>query len=80
MPRDAQTDPTAHLPAAVSMLTKRDVTLAVLQTRPAAAEQETDEYRQRLAKVIQRAGPRAKRSNLRVQSSADEVSKAQGTT
>lgn len=44
-----------HLRAAVSMLTKRDVTLAALESRLAATQQETEDYRQRLAKVIQRA-------------------------
>jgi chromosome segregation ATPase len=44
-----------HLRAALSMLTKREVTVAALESRLAAAQQETEEYRQRLAKVIQRA-------------------------
>jgi chromosome segregation ATPase len=43
-----------HLRAAVSMLTKRDITVAALESRVTAAEQETEEYRQRLTKVIQR--------------------------
>jgi hypothetical protein len=50
-----------HLRAALSMLTKRDVTIAALQTRVAAAHQETEEYRARLAKVIQRAVSRQRR-------------------
>jgi chromosome segregation ATPase len=44
-----------HLRAAVSMLTKRDVTVAALESRLAAAQQETEDYRQRLGRVIQRA-------------------------
>ena len=44
-----------HLRAALSMLTKREVTVAGLESRLAAAQQETEDYRQRLAKVIQRA-------------------------
>ena len=44
-----------HLRAALSMLTKRDVTISSLESRLAAAEQETEDYRQRLANVIQRA-------------------------
>jgi Plasmid replication region DNA-binding N-term len=44
-----------HLRAALSMLTKRDVTIASLETRVTTAENETQEYRRRLAKVVQRA-------------------------
>src|SRR3984957_16301582 len=44
-----------HLRAALSMLTKRDVTLVGLESRPAPAQQESQNYRQRLFKVIQRA-------------------------
>jgi hypothetical protein len=44
-----------HLRAALSMLTKRDVTIAALEKRLAAGQRETEDYRQRLAKVIQRA-------------------------
>ena len=44
-----------HLRAGLSMLTKRDVTIAALERRLTAAQQETEEYRARLAKVIQRA-------------------------
>jgi hypothetical protein len=44
-----------HLRAALSMLTKRDVTITTLESRLAAAQQETEDYRARLAKVIQRA-------------------------
>lgn len=44
-----------HLRAAVSMLTKRDVTMAALESRLTAAQQETEDYRARLAKVVQRA-------------------------
>jgi len=44
-----------HLRAALSMLTKRDATIKALESRLAAAQLETDDYRQRLAKVVQRA-------------------------
>ena len=44
-----------HLRAALSMLTKRDVTVATLESRLAVAQQETEDYRRRLTKVIQRA-------------------------
>jgi Plasmid replication region DNA-binding N-term len=44
-----------HLRAALSMLTKRDVTITALESRLAAAERDTEAYRQRLAKVIYRA-------------------------
>jgi chromosome segregation ATPase len=44
-----------HLRAALSMLTKRDVTIAALESRLAAAQQETEDYRQQLGKLIQRA-------------------------
>jgi chromosome segregation ATPase len=50
-----------HLRAALTMLTKRDVALAALESRLAAAQQETEDYRQRLAKVIQRAVARERR-------------------
>jgi septal ring factor EnvC (AmiA/AmiB activator) len=44
-----------HLRAALSMLTKRDTAIAALESRLAATQQETEDYRQRLAKVIHRA-------------------------
>ena len=44
-----------HLRAALSMLTKRDTTITALESRLAAAQQETEEHRQRLSKVIHRA-------------------------
>jgi Plasmid replication region DNA-binding N-term len=44
-----------HLRAALSMLTKKDSALASLESRLAAAQLETDDYRQRLAKLVQRA-------------------------
>lgn len=44
-----------HLRAALSMLTKRDVTIAALESRLAATKQETEDYRARLGRVIQRA-------------------------
>jgi hypothetical protein len=51
-----------HLRAALSMLAKRDVAVTVLESRLAAAQQETEDYRQRLAKVIQRAVTRQRRA------------------
>jgi hypothetical protein len=44
-----------HLRAALSMLTKRDATISSLESRIATAQHETEDYRRRLAKVIQRA-------------------------
>jgi hypothetical protein len=44
-----------HLRAALSMLTKRDATIAGLEIRVTSAENATQEYRRRLAKVVQRA-------------------------
>jgi chromosome segregation ATPase len=44
-----------HLRAAISMLSKRDASIAAMERRLAAAQVETEEYRQRLAKVVQRA-------------------------
>lgn len=44
-----------HLRAALSMLAKRDVTITALESRLTAAQQDTEDYRQHLAKVIHRA-------------------------
>jgi chromosome segregation ATPase len=44
-----------HLRAAVSMITKRDVTITALESRVAVAQKETEDYRQRLAGLIERA-------------------------
>jgi chromosome segregation ATPase len=44
-----------HLRAAISMLSKRDATIAQLERRLAAARHETEEHRQRLSKMIQKA-------------------------
>jgi Plasmid replication region DNA-binding N-term len=54
-----------HLRAALSMLTKRDVTITALESRLAAAQQETEDYRRRLAKVIQRAVTRQRRADTK---------------
>jgi hypothetical protein len=51
-----------HLRAALSMLTKRDVTISALESRLSAAQQETEHYRQRLAGLIQSAVVRHQRS------------------
>ena len=53
-----------HLRAAVSMLSKRDATITSLEARVAAACQETDAYRQRLAELIRRAVIKHKRVPL----------------
>jgi len=50
-----------HLRAAISMLSKRDATITGLESRLTASQQETEEYRQRLARVIQRAVTRQRR-------------------
>jgi septal ring factor EnvC (AmiA/AmiB activator) len=55
-----------HLRAALSMLTKRDSTITALESRLALAQQETQDYRQRLAKVIQRAVTRHQRIAIAV--------------
>jgi septal ring factor EnvC (AmiA/AmiB activator) len=44
-----------HLRAAISMLSRRDATLSAMEGRLAAAQQETEAYRERLAKMVQRA-------------------------
>jgi septal ring factor EnvC (AmiA/AmiB activator) len=51
-----------HLRTALSMLTKRDATIAALESRLTAAQQETEDYRQRLAKVIQRTVTRQRQN------------------
>jgi len=51
-----------HLRTSLSMLTKRDVTIAALELRLTAAHQETEDYRARLAKVIQRVVTRQRRT------------------
>jgi hypothetical protein len=44
-----------HLRTALSMLTKRDVTITSLESRVTSALDETDGYRKRLAGLMQRA-------------------------
>jgi hypothetical protein len=44
-----------HLRVSLSMLTKRDVTITALESRLAAAQTETEDYRRRLAALVQRA-------------------------
>jgi hypothetical protein len=51
-----------HLRAAISMLSKRDATIAALESRVATAQKETEEYRERLGRVIQRAVTRHQRT------------------
>jgi Plasmid replication region DNA-binding N-term len=55
-----------HLRAALSMLTKRDTTITSFESRLAAAQQETAGYRERLAKVLQRAVTRQRRTETRL--------------
>jgi uncharacterized coiled-coil protein SlyX len=43
-----------HLRAALSMLARKDATIAGLESSLAAARQETDDHRQRLARVVRR--------------------------
>jgi hypothetical protein len=65
-----------HLRAALSMLTKRDISISTLETRLAAAQQETDAYRRRLAKVIQRAVARDQGPAVKRPSKAKKASRA----
>jgi Plasmid replication region DNA-binding N-term len=44
-----------HLRAALSMLTRRDSTVAGLEARLSAAQKESEDHRQRLARIVQRA-------------------------
>jgi hypothetical protein len=50
-----------HVRTALSMLAKKDVTIAGLESNLAAARSETEEHRKRLARIIQRAVLRASR-------------------
>jgi chromosome segregation ATPase len=54
-----------HLRTALSMLAKKDVTITALESSLAAAQQETNEYRQRLSMVVQRAVTRHQRADSR---------------
>ncbi len=54
-----------HLRAALLMLTKRDMTIAALEARLATTEQETEDYRRRLAALVQRAVVRHQRAPTR---------------
>jgi septal ring factor EnvC (AmiA/AmiB activator) len=45
-------EPEEHLRAAISTLSNRDATIVAVESRLAAAQQETEGYRQRLAKVV----------------------------
>jgi hypothetical protein len=51
-----------HLRAAISMLSRRDVTITALETRLTAAMQETEDHRVRLGRVVHRAVTRHQRS------------------
>jgi septal ring factor EnvC (AmiA/AmiB activator) len=52
-----------HLRTALSMLAKKDVTIAGLESDLAVARQETEEHRRRLAILIQRAVTRHRRAS-----------------
>jgi septal ring factor EnvC (AmiA/AmiB activator) len=54
-----------HLRASLSMLTKRDATITSLESRLATAQQETEDYRRRLGKVIQRPVAKPKRAETK---------------
>jgi hypothetical protein len=54
-----------HMRAALSMLTKRDATITSLESRLATAHQETENYRQRLGKVLQRAAGKQRRAETK---------------
>jgi hypothetical protein len=54
-----------HLRTALSMLAKRDMTITALESRLKTAQQEIEEYRRRLSRVIQRAVLRRKRVPVR---------------
>jgi Plasmid replication region DNA-binding N-term len=64
-----------HLRAAVSMLAKRDVTIAALEARLNGAQQETEAYRRRLGKVIQRAVARDQHAAIKRPSKAKKASR-----
>jgi chromosome segregation ATPase len=51
-----------HLRASLTMLSKRDAAVTALESRLTIAQQETDDYRQRLAALIQRAVVRHQRA------------------
>jgi hypothetical protein len=55
-----------HMRAALSMLTKRDATITSLESRLAVAQQETEDYRKRLGRVIQRAVTRQRRADIKL--------------
>jgi len=58
------------------MLGKRDTTIASLESRPAAAQQETEGYRLRLGKVLQRAITRQRRTETKSVAKAEEPVRA----
>jgi DNA repair exonuclease SbcCD ATPase subunit len=65
-----------HLRAALSMLTKRDVTITTLESRLAAAQQENENYRQRLATVIQRVVARQRRAESKLPTKRKTIARA----
>jgi hypothetical protein len=65
-----------HLRAALSMLTKRDVTNTALESRLLAAQQETEDYRRRLAALVQRAVVRHRRAPTKLKRRAQSSSRS----
>jgi septal ring factor EnvC (AmiA/AmiB activator) len=67
-----------HLRAAISMLSKREVTITALESRLTAALQETDDYRTRLGKVIRRAVVRRHRTATKLASKPKKPTRLPG--
>jgi septal ring factor EnvC (AmiA/AmiB activator) len=65
-----------NLRAALTMLTKRDTTISSLETRLTSAQQDTENHRQRLADLIQRAVIQHKRGAPKRASKAKRSLKA----
>jgi chromosome segregation ATPase len=66
-----------HLRAALSMLSKRDATIVALESRLAAAQEESEDHRMRLAKVVQRAVSKYRHSAVNTVRRAKKQSQAQ---
>jgi Plasmid replication region DNA-binding N-term len=65
-----------HLRAALSTLTNRDVRITAIESRLLAAQQETDEYRRRLAALVQRAVVRHRRVPSKLKGRAKSSSRS----
>jgi hypothetical protein len=70
-----------HLRTSLSMLTKRDMTIAALESRLVVAQQEIDGCRARLAKLVQRAITRHRSATTKQGAKSSNVARAhkQGT-